>query len=89
MISMLDNVAISEAMSIKLEEVFPELPAMPSFAEGIRRAWARNEASIETVAEYNRAFPESNHITLPFIPDETLVRGLVKEALTKENMRKG
>jgi urocanate hydratase len=45
-----------------------------------RRAWARNEASIETVAEYNRAFPESDHITLPFIPDEGLVRGLVKEA---------
>ena len=45
-----------------------------------RRAWARNEASIETVVEYNRAFSESDHITLPFIPDEDLVRGLVKEA---------
>jgi urocanate hydratase len=45
-----------------------------------RRAWARNEASIETVVEYNRAFSESDHITLPFIPDEDLVRGLVKKA---------
>ena len=45
-----------------------------------RRAWARNEASIETVVEYTRAFSESDHITLPFIPDEDLVRGLVNKA---------
>ncbi|MEW6665970.1 MAG: urocanate hydratase [Thermodesulfobacteriota bacterium] len=49
-----------------------------------RRAWARNEASIETVVEYNRAFGDSDHITLPFIPDENLVRGLVQEAFSKD-----
>ncbi len=38
---MQDNVAISNAMTIKLEDVFAELPEMPPFVEGIRRAPAR------------------------------------------------
>jgi hypothetical protein len=41
---MINNASISEAMTIKLEDLFDDLPEMPDFAEGIRRApsWRRN-----------------------------------------------
>lgn len=48
-----------------------------------RRAWARNENSIETVAEYNELYKGSDHITLPFIPEEGLVEKLVSDIFKK------
>jgi urocanate hydratase len=42
-----------------------------------RRAWARNENSIETCIEYNGMKKGTDHITIPFIPDEDLLKGLV------------
>ncbi|MCC5911202.1 MAG: urocanate hydratase [Clostridiaceae bacterium] len=45
-----------------------------------RRAWARNENSISTSIEYNQEFSDTDHITLPFIPREDLVKGLVAKA---------
>ena len=42
-----------------------------------RRAWARNENSIETCIQYNQHRKGTDHITLPFIPDEDLVEDLV------------
>lgn len=48
-----------------------------------RRAWARNENAIETGIAYNLDHPEKNHITLPFIPDETMIEKLVSDALDK------
>ncbi len=42
-----------------------------------RRAWARNENSIETSIEYNKMNNGKDHITIPFIPREGLVEGLV------------
>jgi urocanate hydratase len=46
-----------------------------------RRAWARNENALTTSMEYNHKHKETDHITLPFIPDETLVRETVETAL--------
>jgi urocanate hydratase len=48
-----------------------------------RRAWARNENSIATSIEYNKMREGKDHITLPFIPDEGLVKGLVEKAFSK------
>ncbi|NEU04672.1 urocanate hydratase [Clostridium senegalense] len=48
-----------------------------------RRAWARNEHSIETSMEYNQDNKETDHITIPYIADEDLVTKVVKEALNK------
>ena len=45
-----------------------------------RRAWARNENSIETCIEYNNMNKGTDHITLPYIADENLVSSLVDEA---------
>lgn len=44
-----------------------------------RRAWARNENSVETSMNYNQTNKETDHITLPFIPDARLVKELVAE----------
>lgn len=48
-----------------------------------RRAWARNENSIETAMKYNETRKGTDHITLPFIPDEDLVKYLVAKGLTR------
>jgi urocanate hydratase len=48
-----------------------------------RRAWARNEHSIETSIKYNELRQGSDHITLPFIPDENLIKDLVAEAFVR------
>jgi len=45
-----------------------------------RRAWARNKNSIETSIQYNADRKGNDHITLPFIPDETLIEDLVSKA---------
>lgn len=42
-----------------------------------RRAWARNENSIETAIEYNYRNSSTDHITLPFVADDDLVKELV------------
>ncbi|MBC8415182.1 MAG: urocanate hydratase [Candidatus Cloacimonetes bacterium] len=48
-----------------------------------RRAWARNPNSIETAIEFNKKFSETDHITLPFVPEEDLIKRVVKERLKK------
>ncbi|HZK09609.1 MAG TPA: urocanate hydratase, partial [Clostridia bacterium] len=44
-----------------------------------RRAWARNDHSIETAIIYNKKRKETDHLTLPFLADSELVRKLVEE----------
>jgi urocanate hydratase len=46
-----------------------------------RRAWARNENSIETVIQYNQSRRDTDHITLPFIPEEELLEKVVANRL--------
>lgn len=45
-----------------------------------RRAWARNENSIKTGIEYNIKGAGRDHITLPYLPDEGLVKNLVDQS---------
>jgi urocanate hydratase len=47
-----------------------------------RRAWARNEGSIETSIRYNEMNRGSDHLTLPYLADEGMVRGLVDKAFS-------
>ncbi|QCX33711.1 urocanate hydratase [Caloramator sp. E03] len=44
-----------------------------------RRAWARNEHSIETSIEYNKLNEGTDHITLPYIASDDLVKRVVEE----------
>jgi len=49
-----------------------------------RRSWARNENSIETGIKYNVERKGRDHITLPFIANEKLVKNLVTDAFEKK-----
>ncbi len=48
-----------------------------------RRAWARNENSIRTAMDYNRARSGTDHITLPYRADEEMVGELVRKAFER------
>jgi urocanate hydratase len=48
-----------------------------------RRAWARNENSIDTSIRYNHTRKGSDHITIPFIADDKMVEALVSKAFAK------
>jgi urocanate hydratase len=48
-----------------------------------RRAWARNENSIETTMNYNDTRNGSDHVTLPFIAEDEVVEELVARAFDK------
>ncbi len=48
-----------------------------------RRAWARNENSIETSINYNQTRQGLDHITLPFIADDSFVESLVANAFKR------
>jgi urocanate hydratase len=48
-----------------------------------RRAWARNENSIETGIKYNQMREGTDHITLPYLADEKMVADLVSDAYGK------
>ncbi|GAA0178256.1 urocanate hydratase [Clostridium sediminicola] len=45
-----------------------------------RRAWARNENSITTSMEYNKINKGKDHITIPMVADDDLVKNAVKKA---------
>jgi urocanate hydratase len=47
-----------------------------------RRAWARNENSIETSIQYNLMRKGSDHITIPYIADDKMVKELVTKAFS-------
>ncbi|NQT65653.1 MAG: urocanate hydratase, partial [FCB group bacterium] len=69
----------SERVDFILERAFP-WDVMCGVA---RRAWARNENSIETAIEHNKIFDKTDHITLPFIPKKDLIEKIVAERLKK------
>ncbi|MGD1986241.1 MAG: urocanate hydratase [Desulfobacterales bacterium] len=80
---MQDNLNISKAMIIKLEEMFDNLPKMPSFTEGIRRAPARqftlNQQDTELALKNAlRYIPQKWHQQLaPEFLEELLTRGRI------------
>jgi len=49
-----------------------------------RRAWARNENSITTSIEYNQNNEGTDHITIPYVPKEELVKNLVEDAFRQK-----
>ncbi|KRT34448.1 urocanate hydratase [Acetomicrobium hydrogeniformans ATCC BAA-1850] len=48
-----------------------------------RRSWARNDGAMEVARSVNEKSKENYHITLPYIPNDTLVANTVAEALKK------
>ena len=80
---MLTNFDISKAMTIKLEDAFRELPDVPPFVDGIRRAPKRNftlnrSETLLALKNALRYIPERWHAKLaPEFLDELLTRGRV------------
>jgi urocanate hydratase len=48
-----------------------------------RRSWARNNNSIETCIEFNKNYAGDGHITLPYVPQEELIKTTVAQAFSK------
>jgi urocanate hydratase len=80
---MIDNRQIAAAMSVRLDQVFGDLPTMPSFVDGIRRAPKRQfslsrrdtELALKNALRY---VPEEWHPVLaPEFLSELLTRGRV------------
>ena len=80
---MIDNQHISNAMTIKLEDIFEDLPPMPQFAAGIRRAPSRHftlnlkdtQLALKNALRY---VPERWHQQLaPEFLEELLTRGRI------------
>jgi urocanate hydratase len=53
-----------------------------------RRAWARNEASIETCIHYNKLRAGSDHVTLPYLADEGMVKKLVANGFAHRDSKR-
>lgn len=65
--------------SLKTDEIIKS--AMPWDVMGgvARRSWARNENSISTSVEYNKLMNGKDHITIPYLTDESKIKKLVEK----------
>jgi len=65
--------------SLKTDEIIKS--AMPWDVMGgvARRSWARNENSISTSVEYNKLMNGKDHITIPYLTDESKIKNLVEK----------
>ena len=80
---MINNIDVSKSMTVKLDEIFGELPNMPEFIKGIRRApkrdftLSKNETEL-ALKNALRYIPEKWHTTLaPEFLDELLTTGRI------------
>ena len=65
--------------SERIDEIIKSAIAWDTIGGVARRNWARNEHAIETAIEYNRLHQGTNHITIPYLTDEDLVKESVKK----------
>jgi len=54
-----------------------------------RRAWARNENAISTSEEYNLINQGRDHITLPYLTDEDIIKSMVEEKWNQHQEKGG
>ncbi|RXI39304.1 urocanate hydratase [Clostridium tetani] len=65
--------------SKRVDEIIKSAMAWDVMGGVARRSWARNEHSIETVLEYNKNNVGTDHITIPYIADEDIVKEAVEK----------
>ena len=51
-----------------------------------RRSWARNENSITTCMEFNEQYKGAGHITLPYLPEEQLIKKTLEDAFKQKGI---
>lgn len=44
-----------------------------------RRGWAGNPNSLSTIAEYNKLYEGQDHITLPYLADDSIVHKALED----------
>ena len=59
------------------DEIIKSAIAWDTMGGVARRNWARNEHAIETSIEYNKMRKGTDHITIPYIPEEDIVKDAV------------
>lgn len=67
--------------SIRIDEIIKSSMLWDVMGGVARRAWARNENSITTSMEYNKKNNGTDHITLPYIPDEKLIKNIIEKCM--------
>ncbi len=65
--------------SKRVDEILKQAMSWDVMGGVARRAWARNPNSITTSIEHNLKNKGDDHITLPYIADETLIKDLVAQ----------
>ena len=49
-----------------------------------RRSWARNPNAMAVSRDFNKDYAGAGHVTMPFIPDENLIKTTIAQALKDE-----
>lgn len=65
--------------SERVDEIISKSIPWDAMGGVARRSWARNENAMETVIEYNKQFQDTDQITIPYLPEESLIDSLVNE----------
>jgi len=63
--------------SARVDEIIKSAVMWDVMGGVARRSWARNPNSIATCIEYNNRYTGAGHITLPYIPEEDLIKETV------------
>lgn len=65
--------------SERVDEIISKSIPWDAMGGVARRSWARNENAMETVIEYNKQFKDTDQITIPYLPQESLIDSLVNQ----------
>lgn len=65
--------------SYRIDEIIKSAMTWDVMGGVSRRSWARNEHSIETVIEFNKTHAGTDHVTLPYLADDDLVKKSVSK----------
>lgn len=69
--------------SYRVDEIIKSALSWDVMSGIARRSWARNEHSVETAVEFNKTHCGTDHITLPYVVNDDLVKNTVKKYFDK------
>lgn len=69
--------------SYRVDEIIKSALSWDVMSGVARRSWARNEHSIETVIEFNNTHKGTDHVTIPYLTNEKLVKDTVSKYFDK------
>ncbi|HEM3725589.1 TPA: urocanate hydratase [Streptococcus suis] len=69
--------------SERVDEIIKSAIAWDTMGGVARRNWARNDHAIETAIEYNQMRQGTDHITIPYLTDEDLIKSSVAKLFEK------